>query len=157
MRYALSFDEGSRTLTIENETQDETGVIETKGYVSSLVVNSPGEEAKSESFPQPAQHLENVARTLAIDPKEMSIVNNTGEEALDRFERTGEEPTHSSTTDEMASSRAVEQAEKGADERFTEEDDDSNVRDKTVVTSSKKKGDTVTRSNRNDPVKPAKE
>lgn len=152
MRYALSFDEKSRTLTIEDETKDADGVIETKGFVSSLVVPFPGEEAQSEAFPEPGQHIDNVFRTLAIDPKEGSVENGTGDERLDKFVREGAEPTHSSTTDEMASKRAVEQAEKGADERFTEEDNDSNLRDKTVVTSSKKKGDTVTRSNRNDKV-----
>lgn len=152
MRYALSFDEKSRTLTIEDETQDETGVIETKGFVSSLVVPFPGEEAKSESFPEPGQHLDNVARTLAIDPKELTVKNGTGDERLDKFEREGDEPTHASTTDEMATKSAVRQAEKGADERFTEEDNDSNVRDRTVVTTDKKKGDKVERNDRTDPV-----
>lgn len=152
MRYALSFDKESLTLTIENETQDDEGVIETKGFVSSLVVNHPGEEAKAEAFPEPGQHLDNVCRTLAVDPKEVTIVNDTGDDALDRFEREGAKPTHSSTTDRMAVDSAVRQAEKGADERFTEEDNHSNVMDKTVVTTNKKKGDKVERNNRTDAV-----
>ncbi len=117
MRYALMYNEKSKTLTIEDEDTDIKDNIASKSKsVSSLVYDRFGEVPDAASHPQARQHLDNVSRTLAVDPREMTIKNKTKNERLDVLEREGADPVEGSFTDEGAMPAATKAAQAPANE-----------------------------------------
>jgi hypothetical protein len=85
-KYDILWNDSNKTMTITK-----SGARTTKGniQVSHLILNEDGEVAHSESFPQPDQHIKNVAMTHGIENFSLvTVVNKSGNEFFDKLEQT---------------------------------------------------------------------
>lgn len=139
MRYAIMFNADSKTLTVQDEGADSTtsAVEGTSKAVGVLVYGEFGEIPGAESHPQPHQHLENMARRLALDPREVTVKNETGNPRLDFINRDGVElPEGTSMTDDLAANSAIEDAE-GDHSEFKTHEEELHVESKVVEATTK--------------------
>lgn len=101
MKYGIAWNAADLTLTIQDADKTSTKKNE---VISHLVYFNEGEIPDSASHPQPAQHLENLARLRNVDMFRVTVVNATDNDRLNAFVR---EPD----------ARAVEQYERTRETR----------------------------------------
>lgn len=118
MRYAVLWNAKSLTMTLSKE--DATSVhsaTATDKSIGTVVYAEFGELPPPGPYPEVNAHLENIARCLAVDPREVSVKNDTGNERLDQFEKEGLKDVEDSKTDKFAMDAALATLQAGPDVR----------------------------------------
>jgi hypothetical protein len=116
-KYNVSWNAPSCTFILTNADTDVSGDSD---VVSILHYGVVGEVPEASNPPQPLQHLQNIAKQQGVDDfRTVTIVNETDNELLERFEQEGIDPEAAVVEDAPAAAPADP-----AEEPETEEDEE---------------------------------
>lgn len=94
-QYAVEFNEKTRTITLKDEDQHKPN----KKAVTHIHADALGEMSEATVRPMPSEHLANyVLHNFNLNYRNVTVVNDTSNERLDKLVKTGEEITDAERT-----------------------------------------------------------